>query len=130
MRPAPIYVHIPFCARRCSYCDFAIAVRKVVPVNDYLRLVERELDLRFGGGDPWPVQTLYLGGGTPSRLGSRGITGLMAAMRDRVVLEPDAEIAIEANPDDVTLETAEAWRAAGINRVSLGAQSFDNRALK
>jgi oxygen-independent coproporphyrinogen-3 oxidase len=130
MRPAHLYVHIPFCARRCSYCDFAIAVRKVVPVNDYLRLLERELDLRFGGDDPWPVQTLYLGGGTPSRLGSGGITRLMTAIRARVIFEPGAEITIEANPDDVTLEAAKAWRAAGVNRVSLGAQSFDNRALE
>jgi oxygen-independent coproporphyrinogen-3 oxidase len=130
MRPAHVYVHIPFCARRCSYCDFAIAVRKVVPVDDYLRLLERELDLRHGEDSPWPVQTIYLGGGTPSRLGSDGITRLMAAVRARVTLDPNAEITIEANPDDVTVEAATAWRAAGINRVSLGAQSFDNRALE
>jgi oxygen-independent coproporphyrinogen III oxidase len=130
MRPAHIYVHIPFCARRCSYCDFAIAVRRVVPVDEYLQLFGRELDLRFGGSDPWPVQTLYLGGGTPSRLGSDGITRLMAAVQARVTLDPDAEITIEANPDDVLLDAATAWRAAGINRVSLGAQSFDNRALE
>ncbi len=129
MRPAHIYVHVPFCARRCSYCDFAIAVRKVVPVDAYVRLVERELDLRYSGSSPWPVKTLYLGGGTPSHLGADGISRLLAAFRKRVVLEHGAEVTIEANPDDVTLPGALAWRAAGINRVSLGAQSFDDRAL-
>lgn len=130
MRPAHIYVHIPFCARRCSYCDFSIAVRRVVPVDEYLRLLEREFDLRYGGDTPWPVRTLYFGGGTPSRLGPDGIDRLMAALRKRVMLEPGAEVTIEANPDDVTPDAARAWRDAGINRVSLGAQSFDDRALK
>lgn len=130
MRPAHIYVHIPFCARRCSYCDFAIAVRKIVPVDEYLRALELELDLRYAGATPWPVKSLYLGGGTPSRLGAEGIAGLMAAFRKRIALEPDAEVTIEANPDDVTPEAACAWREAGINRVSLGAQAFDDRTLK
>lgn len=129
MRPAHIYIHIPFCARRCSYCDFAIAVRKVVPVDEYLLGLDRELDLRFGGETLWPVKTLYLGGGTPSRLGPEGISRLMSAIQKRVSLDRVAEVTIEANPDDVTLDAARAWRAAGINRVSLGAQSFDDRAL-
>src|SRR4051812_3503881 len=99
MRPAHVYLHIPFCARRCSYCDFAIAVRKAVPVAEFLRAFERELDLRYGGDGPWLVQTLYLGGGTPSRLGSEGIARLMAVARQRLSLDPQAEITIEANPD-------------------------------
>ena len=130
MRPAHLYIHIPFCARRCSYCDFAIAVRRVVPVDEYLRLLERELDLRYGGDTAWPVSTIYLGGGTPSRLGAEGITRLMTALKKRVTLDPDGEVTIEANPDDITLDAARAWRDAGINRVSLGAQSFDDRALE
>jgi oxygen-independent coproporphyrinogen-3 oxidase len=130
MRPAHIYVHIPFCARRCSYCDFSIAVRGVVPVDEYLRALERELDLRYGGNSPWPVKTLYLGGGTPSRFGSEGIVRLMAMFRERIDLELDAEVTIEANPDDVSAAAPASWRAAGVNRVSLGVQSFDDRALQ
>jgi oxygen-independent coproporphyrinogen III oxidase len=130
MRPAHLYVHIPFCARRCSYCDFAIAVRRVVPVDEYLRQVEAELDLRFPSSDPWPLRTIYLGGGTPSRLGPEGISRLMATLNRRVQLLADAEVTIEANPDDVSADAARAWLAAGINRVSLGAQSFDDGALK
>lgn len=130
MRPAHIYLHIPFCARRCSYCDFAIAVRKVVPVDEYLTAVERELDLRFAGVGPWPVTTLYFGGGTPSRLGADGITRLLAIIHSRLQLDPAAEVTLEANPDDVTAADALAWRAAGVNRISLGGQSFDDRALQ
>src|SRR5690348_11895292 len=74
--PRHIYVHVPFCARRCVYCDFAIAVRRSVPVDDYVTAVGRELALRFPGEEPWPVDTLYFGGGTPSRLGPEGIARL------------------------------------------------------
>jgi oxygen-independent coproporphyrinogen III oxidase len=129
MRPAHLYVHIPFCARRCSYCDFAIAVRRVVPTDEYLQMVDAELALRFSA-EPWPLHTLYLGGGTPSRLGAEGVSRLMTQFRNRVEIRAETEVTIEANPDDVTAEAARAWRRSGINRVSLGAQSFDDRALK
>lgn len=130
MRPAHVYLHIPFCARRCSYCDFAIAVRKVVPVDEFLRGVERELDLRFPGSEPWPLATLYFGGGTPSRLGADGISRLMTLFTARASIPPGAEVTLETNPDDVNEADAVAWRQAGINRISLGAQSFDDRALQ
>ena len=129
--PKHIYVHVPFCARRCSYCDFSIAVRRDVPVNEYTQALASELDLRYPAGtrSKWNVDTLYLGGGTPSRLGAAGIASLMDALRRRVSIARDAEVTIEANPDDVSADSARAWRAAGINRLSLGAQSFDPRAL-
>src|SRR5689334_12937820 len=67
--PPHLYVHVPFCARRCVYCDFSIAVRRDVPVNDYVSAVARELEIRFAGAERFgEVSTLYLGGGTPSRL--------------------------------------------------------------
>src|SRR4051812_11800644 len=129
MHPAHLYIHIPFCARRCSYCDFAIAVRRDVPVAEFLRSLEAELDLRFSSG-PWPLKTLYLGGGTPSRLGAHGVAALMNALRKRVQVDETAEVTMEVNPDDVTAEAALIWRDAGINRLSLGAQSFDDRVLQ
>lgn len=129
MRPVHIYVHIPFCARRCVYCDFSIAVRKVVPVDEYLVALERELNVRFPGDAPWPVETLYFGGGTPSHLGPDGVARMMKLFRSRIQLVPDAEVTIEANPDDTSAADAVAWRAAGINRVSLGAQTFDDATL-
>jgi oxygen-independent coproporphyrinogen-3 oxidase len=124
-----VYVHVPFCARRCSYCDFAIAVRARTPVGDYVRGIERELASRFPPGGAWPVETLYLGGGTPSRLGADGVRELLDALRARITLAPGAEVTLEANPEDVTVDAVRAWRDAGIGRVSLGAQSFDDRVL-
>jgi oxygen-independent coproporphyrinogen-3 oxidase len=129
MLPRHLYVHVPFCARRCSYCDFSIAVRDVVPVNDYIEAVGAELQLRFRGDECWELDTLYLGGGTPSRLGAHGVVRLLEAIRSRVSLAPGAEVTLEVNPEDATAEAAVAWRTAGVNRVSLGTQSFDDRAL-
>ena len=128
--PAHLYVHVPFCARRCVYCDFAIAVRRSVPVDEYVQAVSRELELRFPSDESWPVETLYLGGGTPSRLGGEGVAQVLELFQKRVQLEPGAEVTIEANPEDVTLEAVRAWRAAGVNRLSLGAQSFDDAVLR
>jgi oxygen-independent coproporphyrinogen-3 oxidase len=129
--PRHLYVHVPFCARRCSYCDFAIAVREDVPVDAYLAGIEAEIQLRFphDAGDPWALDTVYLGGGTPSRLGGDGVRRLLEVLRRRVVLTSDAEVTLEANPDDVSADTVAAWVAAGVNRVSLGTQSFDDKAL-
>jgi oxygen-independent coproporphyrinogen-3 oxidase len=119
-----VYVHVPFCARRCTYCDFSIAVRRSVPVAEYLRALERELAVAGPVASP---QTIYLGGGTPSHLGPDGIEALSRLLGVR---EQPVEFTIEANPDDVTEEAARRWRAAGINRVSLGAQSFDDGVLR
>ena len=64
-----VYIHVPFCARRCAYCDFSIAVRRTVPVDEYLESLEREISIRFGAGAPREVDSIYFGGGTPSHLG-------------------------------------------------------------
>ena len=133
MHPRHVYLHVPFCARRCAYCDFSIAVRRVVPVADYVEGVARELAMRFGAaepGRPWTADTLYLGGGTPSRLGGEGIARLLDAVRERIALQPGAELTLEANPEDVTPEALAAWRDAGVNRLSLGGQSFDENVLR
>jgi oxygen-independent coproporphyrinogen-3 oxidase len=129
--PSHLYVHVPFCARRCSYCDFSIAVRRTVPVGDYLDGIRRELDGLTEGAasDPWRIDTLYLGGGTPSRLGGEGIGELVSLISRRASIAPDAEVTIEVNPEDVTAQAVDQWCAAGINRVSLGAQSFSDTVL-
>jgi oxygen-independent coproporphyrinogen-3 oxidase len=95
-----VYVHVPFCARRCAYCDFSIAVRRVVPVDDFLAGISQELELRFPATAPLPVQSIYLGGGTPSRLGGEGIARLLDMLRGRWTPTPGAEITLEANPED------------------------------
>src|SRR5213079_2371191 len=79
--------------------------------------------------DPWTLDTLYFGGGTPSRLGGEGVAQMLDAVRERVVLSTGAEVTLEANPEDVNDAAVAAWREAGVNRVSLGAQSFDDRVL-
>ena len=125
------YVHVPFCARRCSYCDFSIAVRRVVPVEEYLGALRAEIDVRGAHEDRnSTVETLYFGGGTPSRLGGDGIARAIDLVQARWPLVAGGELTIEANPEDVTPDAARRWRAAGVNRVSLGSQSFDDRVLQ
>ena len=126
-----LYIHIPFCARRCSYCDFSIAVRSQTPVDEYLRALRTELSQIFRRiPDTSPLRTVYLGGGTPSRLGGTGVSEVIDSVRERWPIERDAEITIEANPDDVNDIAVARWVASGVNRVSLGAQTFDDTALK
>lgn len=128
-----VYVHVPFCARRCVYCDFAIAVRTRVPVTEYVAGVRAELRARFGeapaADERTPISTLYFGGGTPSRLGGPGLAALIDELRSWFVWDEHAEVTAEANPDDVSAESAQAWRAAGVNRLSIGAQTFGGDAL-
>jgi oxygen-independent coproporphyrinogen-3 oxidase len=126
-----IYVHVPFCARRCSYCDFSIAVRRAVPVAQYIDAIKAELVTGLDWDLTTPVDTLYFGGGTPSRLGEHGVGELIASISEvyKGVTPGTTEITLEANPEDVTREAAERWVAAGVGRVSLGVQSFDPGVL-
>src|SRR3989442_1562886 len=127
-----LYVHVPFCRRRCSYCDFSIAVRKRIPAREYVTAVLGELDLvRAADPGPGDLETLYLGGGTPSLLPPEAIETLLRSIRNpQSAIRNDVEVTLEANPEDVTPDNARAWRESGVNRVSLGAQSFDDRVLK
>ncbi|HEY2064589.1 MAG TPA: radical SAM family heme chaperone HemW [Gemmatimonadaceae bacterium] len=127
--PRHVYVHVPFCARRCSYCDFSIAVRRTVPVDEYLAALRAELDVRFGNSEPADVDTIYFGGGTPSRLGGSGLARALELVQRRFPAVGGAEITIEVNPEDIVGSAAVEWRAAGVNRISLGSQSFDDRVL-
>ena len=124
-----VYIHVPFCSRRCSYCDFSIAVRRHVPVDEYLAALDAELAIRFGERDAIEVDTIYLGGGTPSRLGGPGVARAIGQIRRHFSLAPGGELTIEANPEDVVETTVAAWVDAGVNRLSLGSQSFSDRAL-
>lgn len=127
-----LYVHVPFCARRCSYCDFAIAVRREVPSTVYVDTVLAEWRMwRESGLGPSfeSLATLYFGGGTPSLLASGEMERLIGTILDDSPLVVGAEVTLEANPDDVTSKRVEAWLRSGITRVSLGAQSFSPAAL-
>ncbi len=130
MRPRHLYIHIPFCARRCSYCDFSIAVRSTTPTDEYVTALRKEMDGAREHLKDATLDTVYLGGGTPSRLGGLGIADVLATVRDHVRISDAPEITIEVNPDDVNDMAVAHWVAAGVNRVSLGSQSFDDAALK
>ena len=121
-----LYVHVPFCRRRCSYCDFAIAVRRSVPGA---RFVDCVLQERAGAEAreraPTALDTLYLGGGTPSLLSP----DVLARLLDALTPAPAGEVTLEVNPDDVSRGAAEAWVAMGITRFSVGVQSLDRDAL-
>lgn len=128
-----IYVHVPFCSRRCSYCDFSIAVRRDVPAQAFVENVGAELRRRITNltlPALTDVETLYVGGGTPSKLGAHGIQLLYAELTAAGIrLAADAEFTIEANPEDITPAAAAGWLEAGVNRLSIGVQSFDPEVL-
>ncbi len=127
-----LYFHVPFCARRCSYCDFAIAVRRDVPSRAYVDTVLREW-AGWQDHEIWSessaVESVYFGGGTPSRLRPEAIGWILERLAADRTIAVGAEVTLEANPDDVTREAARGWRAGGVTRVSLGAQSFDPAVL-
>lgn len=128
-----VYVHAPFCARRCVYCDFAVAVRKtgdlpawIEALTGELAHVDREGLVRLADR----LETVYVGGGTPSLLGPSAMFELADVLGSDRLADPSLEWTAEANPESLTAEVAEGWRSAGVNRVSLGAQSFDPAALR
>lgn len=104
-------------------------MRRNVPVADYLAGVRRELQLNLAGAPRFALRSVYMGGGTPSRLGPDGVQGLVAVVGEFFDIADGAEVTLEANPDDVTVNVARRWADSGINRVSLGIQSFDDSVL-
>jgi oxygen-independent coproporphyrinogen-3 oxidase len=128
-----LYIHVPFCARKCSYCDFAIAVRRITPSGRFLDAVLWEWQAwqtHPAWVDSPELETIYLGGGTPSRLDPEILGELLGRIRSDRPVAAAAEVTLEANPDDVTPSRVALWMEAGINRYSLGAQSFSPAALE
>ena len=127
---AGIYVHIPFCASRCSYCDFFSTLSLAHAGEPYVEAVIAEAKLRHGELAGEAVKTLYLGGGTPSQLPLQLLERLVAGLRGTIDLSGVEEFTVEANPDDVTPEWCAAVAALGVNRVSMGVQSFEDDILR
>ncbi len=132
MTPEHLYVHVPFCVRRCSYCDFAVTVSREPPVAAWLEAIERELLglLADGGWERLRLQTVYIGGGTPSLLGTGALGAFGEMLARHADIAWDVEWTAEANPESLTAELAADWNAAGVNRISLGAQTFHEPALR
>ena len=128
-----VYVHAPFCERRCCYCDFAVEVDRNPAGSRWLATIGAELDtLRASGEAPLApsLQTLYVGGGTPSLLESRFIAGLAGVIGPHRLANPALEWTVEANPESFSEGVAGVWAAGGVNRISFGVQSFDPGALR
>lgn len=120
-----LYLHIPFCRRKCPYCDFFSVVGRDVQLQSYPGLLLSHLTWAAGHGWQGPVGTVYFGGGTPSLLEPRAVGKIVETIVCRFGLSADAEITLEANPGTVTPASLAGYRAAGINRLSLGLQSLD-----
>ena len=126
-----VYVHWPFCLSKCPYCDFNSHVRRDKPDETrFVRAIERELDHVANEIGARTVDTIFFGGGTPSLMAPKTVAAILAAVARRWPLAADAEITLEANPTSVEAENFRGYRAAGVNRVSLGVQSLDDAALK
>ena len=123
---ASLYVHIPFCASKCLFCSFAIAVGQGHRTGDYIEALGKEA-LRYKGTK---ISTIYFGGGTPSFLNEKEFERLTGIVCKNFICAPDAEWTVEANPESLDLSKAKFLKSIGVNRLSLGVQSFNERYLK
>ena len=126
--PRAAYVHVPFCAHKCGYCDFASLAGSDHLADRYLAALEREMAMETGG-TPQPVDTIFIGGGTPTRLDAPALKRLLTAVRRWFPLNDDGEWTVEANPGTLDEAKADVLANGGVNRVSLGAQSFQPALL-
>ena len=125
-----LYAHIPFCQTRCPYCDFNTYAGLGSLIPPYVRALATEIQTWGAVLDQPPVNTVFLGGGTPSLLTPGQLRTLLGAVRSAFRVRADAEVTAEANPDDITVRRMAAFRAAGVNRVSMGVQSLDDGLLR
>ena len=126
---AGIYIHIPFCKRRCIYCDF-FSTTQSEKKAEYVHALVRELEMRKDYVGEEEIETIYLGGGTPSQLSQEELEEIFTYIYKVYKVTPDAEITLEANPDDLTPEYVSMLRSLPINRISMGIQTFQEETLK
>ena len=124
-----IYVHIPFCSQACHYCDFHFSTSLKIK-SRIISCIQREIELKKKYLSQPLIESVYFGGGTPSLLSSKHINQILTSIRQQFKLAKKVEITIEANPEDVTENKINNWLSIGVNRVSLGVQSFRNKDLK
>jgi len=126
-----LYVHVPFCLHHCGYCDFTLVANRDHLIPEYLRLLAKEFEYRCGANAaPQPVDTIFIGGGTPTHLSPSDLQTLFDVIARWFRLNPEGEFSIEANPDGLCDDRLEVLRKNGINRLSLGVQSFDDSVLR
>ncbi|HUQ27554.1 MAG TPA: radical SAM family heme chaperone HemW [Usitatibacter sp.] len=128
--PLSLYVHIPWCLRKCPYCDFnSHEKRGDLPEAEYVDAIIADLEASLAKVWGRRIHTIFIGGGTPSLFSPEAIDRLLTAIRTRLPVDPDAEITMEANPGTFEVERFRGFRAAGVNRLSIGVQSFDDAKL-
>lgn len=129
MKDLSLYIHVPFCLSKCSYCSFVsftdLSLRK-----KYLQAFKKEISLYRKNYSAHKIRTIFIGGGTPSCLNEGEVGGILQAVRQNFAVDKNAEITIECNPNSVTKQKLEEYKKAGINRISIGAQSTNNKTLK
>ena len=125
--PVSLYVHVPFCRHRCGYCNFSLVAGRDYLIERFLKALETEIGWLEKS---WTIDTLFLGGGTPSHLEEQDFVRLFAAIESRFSFSADAEVTAECNPSDISAEKVELFARYGINRISLGVQSFDSGKLQ
>jgi len=129
--PLSLYVHLPWCVRKCPYCDFnSHAISNGFPADEYVSALLSDLQLELPLVSGRPVGSIFFGGGTPSLFAAAHYERLLGGVRALLPLSPHLEVTLEANPGAVEHDSFAAYRQAGINRISLGAQSFDDAALR
>lgn len=129
--PLSLYVHLPWCVRKCPYCDFnSHPARDSIPERDYLAALIRDLEFELEQSEPRPIQSIFIGGGTPSLFSSAGIAELLEGLAKRLQFTDAIEITLEANPGSAEALRFAGYRAAGVNRLSIGVQSFDAEKLR
>lgn len=126
---AGLYFHIPFCKQACHYCDFHFSTNQTLK-SELVNQLARELTLQKDYLQGEPIETIYLGGGTPSLLTAHELEILVTAIKKNYLVATDVEMTLEANPDDLTPEKLSELKSAGVNRLSIGIQSFDDSVLK
>ena len=122
------YIHVPFCRHRCGYCNFTLVAGRDDLVGNFLTAIDLEIERALGSDTP-ELDTLFLGGGTPSHLSTSDLRRLFEVLHARFKLAENAEFSCEVNPLDCTPEKLEQFRLAGVNRLSVGGQSFQPRKL-
>ncbi|WP_038908937.1 radical SAM family heme chaperone HemW [Dickeya oryzae] len=123
--PLSLYIHIPWCVQKCPYCDFnSHALKGEVPHDDYVAHLLADLDADLPMVSARPLHSIFIGGGTPSLLSAEAMQQLLDGVRARLSLVPDAEITMEANPGTVEADRFSGYQRAGVNRISIGVQSF------
>ena len=129
-KPLGIYIHIPFCVRKCKYCDFLSGPAAKEVQKDYVEKLLEEIDQWKDLLKQRKTETIFFGGGTPSVIDEEDIRKILKKIKGSGNVSENAEISIEANPGTVTKEKLQVWKSAGINRISFGLQSADNEELK